>query len=721
MNDLCLILCIHNHQPVGNFGFVLEDAYRRAYLPFVKVMAAHPAIRFVIHNSGCLLEWMEEEHPEYVELLREMAARGQVEILTGGFYEPILAMIPDADKLLQISRFSEYLAERFGMKPRGMWLAERVWEPQLARWLSDAGIEYTGLDDFHFRACGLKQEALVSHFTVEDQGRTIQVFPLSEALRYYVPFRSVTETEEYLRSLAEKNPGSLAVFGDDGEKFGIWPGTHHLVYGKGWLASFLQMLEKNSDWLQTVTFSEWLETHESAGLAYLPTLAYPEMMEWALPADRRGEYQRNREVLKKEFHYPWSPPFLRGAYWRSFLSKYPESYLMYRKMLDVRCRLAKTDPEVSLPDLAPAWRDLWRGQCNCAYWHGVFGGLYLKHLRTEVYRRLISAEVRLDRVLHGAKSWSECRTVDFDGDGWPEILLSDPHLNVYLAPRRGGSMFELDFKPSVSNLLATLARRPEGYHEDLLKAVGDGSGDPEGEPRSIHDGPVAKEKGLETYLVFDRYPADSWRDRFAPLTVTAGEMKEGRCRELGDFIDAPYEVRVPEGESSGKVVLRRVGVVETPSGTRKIKITKSISRGRPGEVILEHDLQAGEEPVAGVLFGTVFNLAMSTGDSPECYYLIDGERSGQALLGCEGDDDAVGSVSLIDGFLSTCVDFRFDRPARVLRFPVITVSLSESGYEKAYQSSVVMPFWDVRLDAGEHLKIRIRAMISVLEQAVEAK
>ena len=60
-----------------------------------------------------------------------LARRGQIEMVGGGFYEPILISIPRADQLEQIQRMREYLRQRFGQAPTGAWLAERVWEPQL--------------------------------------------------------------------------------------------------------------------------------------------------------------------------------------------------------------------------------------------------------------------------------------------------------------------------------------------------------------------------------------------------------------------------------------------------------------------------------------------------------------------------------------------------------------------------------------------------------------
>src|SRR5262245_2721675 len=114
MDGLRLILALHNHQPVGNFDEVFEAAYRDSYLLFLDVVEGYADIAFVLHTSCPLLEWMVERHPDYVVRVRKLVAAGRVEILGGGFYEPIMTMIPKRDRVAQITSYSAYLEELFG-------------------------------------------------------------------------------------------------------------------------------------------------------------------------------------------------------------------------------------------------------------------------------------------------------------------------------------------------------------------------------------------------------------------------------------------------------------------------------------------------------------------------------------------------------------------------------------------------------------------------------
>src|SRR4030042_2904697 len=148
MEKVTFLFCIHNHQPVGNFTHILEDAYERAYRPFIEILKKHPLIKISIHYSGILWDFFKAHHPDFLETLRELVKNGQLEMMTGGYYEPILAVIPDEDKVDQVRRLTQTMEKEMGATPQGMWLAERIWEPHLPKFLAEAGVEYITIDDY---------------------------------------------------------------------------------------------------------------------------------------------------------------------------------------------------------------------------------------------------------------------------------------------------------------------------------------------------------------------------------------------------------------------------------------------------------------------------------------------------------------------------------------------------------------------------------------------
>ncbi len=251
---LCLVL--HNHQPVGNFDGVFQQAYEDSYLPFLDVFEPYDRLRISLHTSGPLIEWLDEHHPEYLDRLAKLVAADRVEIIGGAFYEPILTMLPSRDRIGQITSFTDWLQQRFSTKVNGMWVPERVWEQSMTRDIVDADIQYTLLDDFHFKNAGLTEEELHGYYITEDEGRVLAIFPGSERLRYLIPFGEPQHTIDYLRGIAAAHPGAVVVFGDDGEKFGTWPDTKQHVYDNGWLRRFFDILSENQDWLAVTTLAE---------------------------------------------------------------------------------------------------------------------------------------------------------------------------------------------------------------------------------------------------------------------------------------------------------------------------------------------------------------------------------------------------------------------------------------------------------------------------------
>jgi alpha-amylase len=381
---LSFALGIHNHQPLGNFPHVFRQAAEKAYRPFLEILWEYPEIPVTLHYTGVVLEWIQTNDPSMIELIKRMVQRGQIELLTGGYYEPILPMIADRDKIGQIRKLTLTLQQLFGYDPSGMWLAERIWEPQLTKPIAEAGVKYIIVDDSHFKLAGVPQNQLYGYYTIGEQGLSLAVFPISEKLRYDIPFKPAEEVVDYLLSVASSGEERLLVMADDGEKFGVWPGTYQWVYERRWLRRFFDELRNHRETIECVKLSDYLSNHVPLGPVYLPTAANPEMMKWALSATQRNDLTNLMNQDETEEYRP----YLQGGFWRQFLSKYRESDNMTKKMLYVGSRIEQLPKSHRQEPL----EILWGGQCNCGYWHGVFGGLYLNHLRTAVYRSFLEAE-----------------------------------------------------------------------------------------------------------------------------------------------------------------------------------------------------------------------------------------------------------------------------------------------------------------------------------------
>jgi alpha-amylase len=467
---------VHLHQPVGNFDSVFEQHLHDVYRPFLEKVDERGFLPIALHLSGPLLEWLESHDPAYLDLIGRLAADGKVELLCAGMYEPVLAALLRRDRVEQIVWLREALARRFGVNAAGLWLTERVWEPELAADLVDAGVRFALVDDRHFLVTGFRRDDLHVPYITESDGRQLALFPIDERLRYLVPFRPPAETAEYLRELRRRHK-PLAVLADDGEKFGGWPGTREWVYERGWLDEFLTTMSALVDGgeVHLTTFAEALAAVPPGGLAYLPTASYREMEGWSLPTDGARRLGKLEQELGEERLSGPDGALVRGAHWRNFMVKYSEANRMHKKMtaLSTLCRAAGDPPD--------ARRAIGRAQCNDAYWHGVFGGLYLPHLRDAVWAQLARAEQLLrsgERLV-----WEVC---DLDSDGRDELWLHDATFSAVLSPVRGGVIEEYTVFEHGINYANTLTRRREAYHDGLAPAgtdPGGGTGDHSPEAR----------------------------------------------------------------------------------------------------------------------------------------------------------------------------------------------------------------------------------------------
>jgi alpha-amylase len=690
MTPVRLALVLHNHQPIGNFEHVFEQAYQDSYLPFLEVFARHESLKIALHTSGSLMEWLAGCHPEYLDRLADLVAKGRIEIVGGAFFEPILAMLPSRDRLGQIRSYTRWLEKRLGATVRGMWIPERVWEQTYVRDLAAAGIEYSVLDDFHFKNAGLSDSQLHGSYLTEDDGAVMTIFPGSERLRYTIPFADPQETINHLGQIAHSHRDAVVVFGDDGEKFGTWPETKKHVYENGWLERFFAALEANREWIHVTTLAEAVDHVPPLGKIYLPDSSYREMTEWALPTQLQGEYDRVAHEMEHDHRWPALRRFVRGGFWRNFKVKYPEADEMYTRMMSVSRRLAQLEEQAVSGDLMDRARiELYRAQCNCSYWHGAFGGIYLPHLRNAVYRHLIAADEMLDRATRGRDPWVEARAEDFNFDGRQEVQLANDRLIALLAPSRGGQMYELDVRAIRHNLLATLARRPEAYHAKVLA----GANPDQNACSSIHDRVVFKQAGLDKCVQYDAYPRKSLLDHFYTNETDLASVAGGHAVEHGDFLHAAYEARVRRNPDRIQVLL----LCEGSALGVPVRITKGVTLSAGSNDLEIAYLLEGLPADRALHFSVEFNVAgLPAGADDRYFHDLRQGRLGQ--LGARLDLRDADGLGLVDEWLGIDAALRTSRPTHFWTYPIQTVSQSEGGFELVHQSVCVQPHWHVTAD-----------------------
>jgi alpha-amylase len=718
---ISLALTLHNHQPIGNFGWVFAEVFEQAYQPMVAALLRHPTVRVGLHYTGPLLEWLIAERPAFIADLRALVEREQVEILGGGLYEPVLASLPERDRVGQLSRMADAVEAAFGRRPHGAWLAERVWEPDVPTSLAAAGYAWTILDDSHFRAAAVPEDQMWGPYTTEDQGRLISVFGTEQGLRYRIPFQEVDEVIDYLRDHATEGGERVGTMGDDGEKFGAWPTTWEHCWGKGrWVERFFEAIEANGAWLSTVRPSDWLASSAPVGRVYLPTGSYAEMGEWALPpVEARGfsaALHRARDAGAPEARW------LRGAFWRNFQVRYREINDLHKQMLRVS---GEVEGMVPGRERDSAMDHLYRGQSNDCYWHGLFGGIYIAHMRAATLSHLIAAEDIADAAL-GTTVRSEVR--DLDLDGRDEILLASDGQVVTIDLDEGAGIGAWDLRAARHALTGVLRRRPEAYHETLreheAKAVAaanapKGAGASEGAgAASIHDRVQVKEAGLAARLIYDDYERRSGLLRVLPADATAASWGAGGRDEAADLATGQFRL---VGLATDGAVVARDGTVTLGDRSWPVSLETRVQLGG-GRLDPTLDWTAtltnvGNTPLVARV-GVEWAITMlGGGGNPEAWWELDGARARH-----DGSAAATGveRVAQGNGWLGVELVSAVEPAADAWHAPIETVSNSEAGFERVYQGSALLLSWPVRIEPGERWSVTIRHRASIaVDRAVE--
>lgn len=646
-----LLLGVHAHQPIGNFPEVIDDAVTRCYHPFFEVLSRYPEFPFAVHISGWLLGYMLEHHPATTTLLIDMVARGQTELVGAGDTEPVLAAIPYLDRVEQVEAMSERLEQAFGVRPQGAWLTERVWDPSVVPALVDAGIRYVMVDDYHFLCAGVAAEALGGFYRTEENGQAIDVFPISERLRYLLPFSEAGQAIAEIGGRA----GQAAIYFDDIEKFGLWPETYDWVYGRGWLEQFIQGALAHEGIVPT-HYRDFLAQQRPLGIVYLPTVSYSEMNAWTLPPAAAHQYEALLHQEREAGRLGERKALIRGGIWKNFLSRYPEGNWMHKRMLQLSARFHALPKRRQSPAMRAA---LHAAQANDAYWHGLFGGIYLPHLRRAVYHALLTLESLLD----GVQKRPTLTALDIDLDGREEWLCHDAEAQIIVAPEPFASIVEWDHYGRRHNFADTLARRDEAYYEKIRQGASTVA--PEhGGIVSAHDRVSFKTQiGVED-LVFDDIPCQSFIDR------------------LGDV---RLEYRI-EGENKG------LRFVASAAPSHLVHKAYQLRRGvlQVDYRLTPQDAGSGEIP-----FGTRLYLAMPSCDGPGGRLLVDDILQGG--LGTPAQGSSASLFAIEDDVLQGRLELRMDRPVAWQVRPHWSISQSEAGFERIMQALILDLQWSVAL------------------------
>lgn len=705
MKTINLILGNHNHQPVGNFDFVFESTYQKAYKPFLDMLEKYKDIKFNFHYTGSLLSWIEKNHPEHIEKLKNLAKEKRIEIQSGGFYEPIMPSIPDKDKDIQIKKLNNYIKDKFKVKANGAWIAERVWEPTLVKNLAKNGIEYIMIDDSQFLTTGIDTKNIYGYFITDNENYKLNIFPISQELRYLIPFREAKKSIEYLKSIATEEGDRVVVLHDDGEKYGDWPGTQKWVYEDKWLENFFEALSKEKDIIKTTTYSEYIKKYPPISKIYIPNGSYEEMLTWVLPAKVQDEFHSKLEELKKSNENEIITRFMRGGFWRNYFSKYSESNRMNKRMIYAsnifdRFKFKRNKDKIK-EDKEIALDYLLQGQCNCPYWHGTFGGLYLNNLRHATYSNLIKSTSISEKNIYGENYFIK-KNIDFDMDGRDEVIISSEK-ETLIFHSLSGSLIEWDLKKeNPINLIDTLKRREEAYH---ISAMRNTNNDNQNEVHvSIHEIAKKVDEKIAKYLVFDKNEKVFGVDHFLNKIPSTEEFQLLQYEENADFFESFYKIIEDKIDKDfANVIFKRKGKING----KEINLIKKYIVNSKGGFLLEATFEnkSGEE--IEFVYALENNITLLAGGEKDRYYTGEDKRISENL---SETGEWTGKIFAMtdEAYIKIKILIEAEEETTFLYMPNYTISDAVDKLEMNYQNSTIVCLKKINLKPNEKKYYKIK-------------
>ena len=409
LSKLNLILGSHAHIPSGARDSEFEYVYENKMRPFVSNLNHYSNIQAVLHYSGVLLYWVERTHPEFFMLIEDMVARKQAEIIGGGFYEPMLPLIPLHDRIGQIEHLTTYIRKHFGKRPAGCWIPGMAWEQNLVTSLASSDMSYTFLSQEQFLQAGLSSDGLFYPCITEEQGKLITVFPVSVATG---------------NLLAEKSSSSVFL-----EMLNNFKNEKNPLQDKIVCVFPEKAASSTNESVDTV----WNRFFEELSLSN-------DSIETVLPSKILKTLKINKKISFKDSASPennFSP--------RRFVLDSCEADGIYSKMIFINMLISQLRGDKIRKQSAR--EELWKSQDSFLFSPGSW---YLRNdLRKTAYSALLRAE-RLSREKD--KFIPSIIQHDFDLDGQKELLFQDTKINCYIR-LKGASIFELDFLPKDWNYL----------------------------------------------------------------------------------------------------------------------------------------------------------------------------------------------------------------------------------------------------------------------------
>lgn len=409
-----------------------KAVYENFYKPLISFLYANPEFYFSFYFTGPEFDYIKEKNPELIEVLKKLVNRKQVEILGGGYYNPVFPLLFPMDRTGQVELLSSTIRKSIGKRPRGVYLCASAWDPSLVTSFESCGMDYVELDSSLIQ----KDRNIYRPIVMADRGKCIKIMPVqsefnpkeNEAPEAYIQRlkKSVEKIAKTDQNITDEPYCASIIL----NKNSILP-----VLKEKWMETFLTLVkEKYSDFLQLALPGAVIKMSTSFIQSYIHAGISADIAKWAKAAYQQVE-------LKDE-----------SVNIYDFMQTYKRSQALYNRMIFVSLLVNQCKGDKMRKKNAREY--LWEAQTGNAYVCKSSGILVSSEERQNAYRKLTDAE----KLVRECEEFKESvSSFDYNGDGLFEYVCRMDKFNACIN-RKGGSIFELNIMKKSGNYADNMSR-----------------------------------------------------------------------------------------------------------------------------------------------------------------------------------------------------------------------------------------------------------------------
>lgn len=207
---------LHVYQPPTLERETLVRITKESYFNIIDVLKKNPNYKITLNITACLTEYLNQVgFTKLIDELKTLIKKKQIELTGSAAFHPLMPLIPLKEAKRQIQVNYEINKRYFGKlyQPRGFYLPEMAYAPQIAKAIKQAGYEWIVLDEISFdgKINGLHIDYQQKY--KDKQSGLEVVFRQRKFSKTFVP-----GTIEQL--LQQPHPPEIVVTATDGELYG---------------------------------------------------------------------------------------------------------------------------------------------------------------------------------------------------------------------------------------------------------------------------------------------------------------------------------------------------------------------------------------------------------------------------------------------------------------------------------------------------------------------